>query len=160
MVDLRLPSDLASFLKAGQQLKYDRRAAEPGRITLLSIEDLRLEEFRVRSDGKEQAARDPHRGERGFYLVPAVNLTASAEGYWAKGILLWIPAEDSFGTWDSDHADVWTFPEVTWSEIAADPLPFVNSQWYADATELEWLVPWPRYRFVGDGDDQAAMITV
>jgi hypothetical protein len=41
---------------------------------------------------------------------------------------------------------VFTFPGVSWSDIAADPLPFLNAQWEREV-ECEELEPWERYEF-------------
>jgi len=150
MIDFRLPPDLHRFLLSGRQLQYTYALAEPGRVTLHRADTLRLEDFSISTLGKEYAKRDPNRGRRGRYLVPGANLVASCDGHSPDGILLWLPKEGSFGAWDCDHHDIWAFPEVTWSEIEADPLKYVNAQWYPETTEIEWLVPWPRHPFIAD----------
>jgi len=125
--------------------------AEPGKLKLKrNVDSLRVEEFRIHSYGKEEARRDPNRGRPGHYLVPGVNLIESCDGYAPIGILLWLPLEQEFGAWDCDHGDLWSFPGETWSEIAADPVPFVNALWHPDQVEREWLIPWPKYPFVDD----------
>src|SRR5665213_2779674 len=132
MDDFWLPKDLDLFLRDGLQLHYDRSFAEPGQITLLGHDDLRLDTFGVHSLGKEHARRDPNRGRIGHYAVPGVNLVLACEGHLPSGILLWVPTEREFGTWDCDHGDLWLFPRTTWQDIATRPLPYINSQWYPE----------------------------
>jgi hypothetical protein len=148
MDDLWLPEELGTFLKLGRQLEYDYHAAEPGRIALVDHHSLQLNNAWVTSKGKEHAARDPNRGRRGRYQIPRVDLVSKCDRYFPEGILVWIPTRGEFGTWDYDHGDIWIFPDVCWSEIASDPLPYLNAQWYPDSVEVEWLVPWPGYPFV------------
>src|SRR2546423_1657691 len=105
MKDFSLPNDLTQFLRLGQQFAYDHSLAEPGHVTLHRANDLCLRDFSVRTEGKEHASRDPNRGTRGAYLVPAVDLAASCRAHSPKGILLWLPGEASFGTCDRDHYD-------------------------------------------------------
>ncbi len=81
-------------------------------------------------------------------LVPAVDLLASCEGgYEPTGVLLWLPAEQQYGTWDNSHGELMVFePHVTWREIAARPIPFLNAPWEGDGcAPLSSLVPWPRH---------------
>ena len=150
MTDLRLPADLVDFLRNGLQLQYDFRACEAGRVSLLPLDSLKLGTFTIDADRKENAHRDPNRGKPGMYKVPGVNLIATAQGYDPEGILIWVPDEAAFGTWDCDHHDLWIFRDTEWSEIVADPLPYITAQWTFDGIEKEWLIPWPRYPFDDD----------
>jgi hypothetical protein len=89
--------------------------------------------------------------------VPAVNLVATCEHHDPHGILIWIPEEHMFGTWDCDHhvlqvlvarhvrGDSAYMEGATWSDIAADPARYLNAQWRMDATTSKVLVPWPKY---------------
>ena len=89
---------------------------------------------------------DPHAGESGYYAIPAVNLVADAEGYEPEYILLWLPNEQAYGTWDTDHAELLVFPDVSWTDIAADPLPFVAAQWDGPEPGVPF-VPYPKYPY-------------
>jgi hypothetical protein len=87
--------------------------------------------------------------------VPAVNFVVPGgpQGCeWFPGwLFLWLPVERRYGSYDIDHGDVRVFgPEVSWSQIAADPVPFVRA---SDGIEdervvAEFLVPWHRHPFV------------
>jgi hypothetical protein len=99
---------------------------------------------------------DPRRGD-GYYVVEAANLVASCEHYDPYGILIWIPKEKMFATWDCDHHlikvlmtrrvrnDQSLIEAVTWTDIASDPVRFINSQWTHDCTTSKLLIPWPKY---------------
>ncbi len=155
---LSLPDDLRAFLRAGRQLEYDAGSCECGRVTLLGPRQLRLTPFTILTDEMQFVYGDPRRG-KGYYYVPAVNLVATCEHYHPFGVLLWIPREGMFGSWDSDHHVVKVFlalrvrgdaarmEPVTWTDIEADPPRFINAQWNLDATTGKFLIPWPKYRW-------------
>jgi hypothetical protein len=65
---------------------------------------------------------------------------ADVEGFEPTGILLWIPALRSFGSWDNDHWDLILFRGAAWEDIAADPTPYLNAQWESD--DNDYLRPW------------------
>ncbi|MEL6822341.1 MAG: hypothetical protein AAFP70_11310 [Calditrichota bacterium] len=118
------PEQLEKFLKSGNQLSYDYKQVEAGRIVLKKWQDLQtgvvwIDSFRE--------------GDEGYYEIPAVNLVESCDGYDPEFILLWLPNEKVFGTWDCDHWGLIVFPETTWSEIVKSPVPFLNAQWSPDS---------------------------
>lgn len=156
---LSLPDDLRAFLSADRQLQYDSNRCECGQVTLLRPRQLRLRPFTIFTDEMQHVHGDPRRG-KGYYVVPAVNLVASCEHYQPLGILIWIPKEGMFGTWDCDHhvmqvlvtfrrrGDTAGIEAATWTDIEADPLRYLNSQWGPrDASTSKVLVPWPKYRW-------------
>jgi hypothetical protein len=147
--ELRLPGDLVAFLEAGKQLTYDASACEAGLVVLMSRDGLRLRTFAMHCASTPLADDDPHRGESGCYRVPGVDLVADCSGdYTPEGLLIWLPEELRFGTWDCDHDLISVFgPEVTWTQIANTPARFLNAQWEFDDLDrapAEFLVPWPR----------------
>lgn len=154
MPSLNLPADLVAFLTAGKQLDYDPEECEAGAIRLLPLDQLKLELFPmfIESSMEELYDSDPNKGERGYYLVTGVNLVAEAEHYDPCGLLMWLPIERRFATWDQGH---WYFgvfgPEQTWTEIVKAPADHINAQWdgsvpgYVPATKA--LKPWPIHRY-------------
>ena len=54
---------------------------------------------------------------------------------------------DLFGAWDCDHWILTVFPDATWEDIVADPLTYLNSQWYPGAGGGVPFQPWPKYEF-------------
>src|SRR4029453_11474218 len=95
--------------------------------------------------------QDPHQGELGCYLVEGVNLVATCSGdYEPVGLLLWLPRENFYATWDSSHSYIAVFgKDVSWSDIAASPAQYINAQWkgeYDDFAAATCLIPWPTYR--------------
>jgi hypothetical protein len=141
-----IPDDLRAFLRARKQLEYDASDCEPGQIKLLPLSKLKAGEVWVNARPKKKPQGDPNAGGDGYYAIPAVNLVADAEDYDPEFILLWLPDEQLYGTWDSDHAELFVFPDVTWLDIAADPLPYVNAQWDGP-DESTRLVPYPKYPY-------------
>jgi hypothetical protein len=148
--DLRLPSDLVEFLGAGESLEYDEADAEPGMLVLRRLDELSLGEVYVESretahdeiHDEPGAGEDPHIDDFGYYVIPAVDLVASCTvDYPPEGLLAWLPDRDCYATWDSGHLDLQVFPGVTWTEIAASPLRYVNAQWSNDPPG-HYLAPW------------------
>ena len=150
---LRLPDDLIQFLDAGHQLEYDPEKCEAGRVRLKHRSELTLRTFGacLGGTGSPHEGEDPHPGP-GVYLVPGVDLIASCtEDYQPEGLLVWLPDEKSFGTWDPCHDHLLSFGEdVRWSDIARSPDRFINAQWPSFYDEFErapaeYVVPWPKY---------------
>jgi hypothetical protein len=149
---LQLPADLVAFLAAGRQLEYDPTTCEAGAVTLVPLAELKLERFPMETGGLAVFEQDPHYPKCGSYLVAAVNLTAKCTGdYDAVGLLLWLPVERWYGTWDDSHCTLRMFgAEVTWTRIVASPARHINAQWSGmdpKAPPVEDLVPWPSHPY-------------
>lgn len=57
-----------------------------------------------------------------------------------------------FGTWDGGHFDLLVFLRTTWTEIAADSLPYVNAEWSQDPPG-HYFAPWMHgYEYRADGE--------
>lgn len=140
---ITLPSDLNAFLKSGGKLSYDPEDAEPGMVTLLPVGKHKTGEIFV-NNGYEG---DPHGDDDGCYVVTAVILVKSCEAYPPEYILLWLPDTKEYGTWDCDHSELRTFGKAKWPDIVADPLPYINAQWYPDEVAVEVVNPWNFFRF-------------
>jgi hypothetical protein len=141
-----IPDDLREFLTRKKQLRYNLRLCETGKVTLKRLEDLRLDSIYIDSEGSPHSELDPNKGREGYYAVPAVSLIAKCQHYDPDGILVWLPDQSCYGTWDNDHWDVLIFPKVSWTEIVKDPVPFINAQWKRGVA-CEYLTPWERYEF-------------
>lgn len=153
---LALPDDLQSFLASGHQLQYDPTGCEYGRITLLPPDQLELRPFTVFTAEMQHVYGDP-RGGKGCYIVPAVRLVAACAHYDPRGVLIWIPDERMFGTWDCDHHIIHVLfaargtrggivEPATWSNIQANPIRYLPP-YPGDATSCKLLIPWPKYRW-------------
>jgi hypothetical protein len=148
--DMEIPPDLLAFLMAGRQLQYEAADCEAGRVVLLSQDQLKVRLYPTDVDnGPIKNSSDPHYRELGCYLVPGVSLVAASDGFDPDGLLLWLPEENCYGTWDSSHTLLEAFDrEVTWSHIANDPIRFINSFWSDERVGgLAPLVPWPKYQY-------------
>lgn len=144
-----LPEDLTEFLKRGRQLEYDHKNCECGKVTLLALGRHELEEIWIDGRALSDIAEDPNRGTEGYYAIPAVNLVADCSGYDPEHILSWLPESRMYCSWDDNHGVATVFPNKTWSDLAADPLPYLNAQWEPTPLGDFWqpLVPWPQYPF-------------
>jgi hypothetical protein len=156
MQPLDLPENLREFLAAGKQLDYDPNEYDAGAIKLLPLDRLTLQMFPMYTDSADMTAEnlnadDPRRGENGYYLVDGVNLVSECNDYEPSGLLMRLPRERCFGTWDSDHWHISVFrSDQGWSQIAADPATYLNSAWgdlVQESPPLRPLIPWPKYRY-------------
>jgi hypothetical protein len=149
--DLQLPHDLIAFLNAGGELAYDPEECDAGRVELVSLPALRLQHFPYDPEGTPLVTSDPLAAAVGCYLVPGVSLIATSEDYNPVGLLLWLPDERRYGTWDDSHNEIRIFGErVSWARIAANPARCLNLAIVMEDDEefpQELLVPSPRYRF-------------
>jgi len=148
---LKLPADLVAFLQSGASLEYDHEQYDPGKITLLTLPQLKLQNFPVDYDtGLDDSHEDPHAGEAGCYLVQGVNRVATCEDFDPEGIILWLPVEQRFGAWDSDHRYLEMFGEtVTWTSIVADPGPHLEASCGGEGYDPPFsrLQPWHKHPY-------------
>lgn len=143
MNDFNLPDDATEFLRAGRQFKYDHSRIEAGEVKLKRLADLTMGEVWIGTD----LEGDPHADEDGYYAIPAVSLTGECENYDPDFILLWLPREQLFGTWDCDHWVLKVFRGATWSDIVANPAAYLNAQWDCMDKLGTSLLPWHDYEF-------------
>jgi hypothetical protein len=153
--DMNLPNELVDFLKAGKQLKYDYSKCEVGKITLYSLNEIKIGEVYIELGEYGSAyyketsfyKDDPNKGKQGYYIIPAVSITSDRNEYEVDTILLWFPLEGKFGTWDGDHYELYIFPNATWDDIVKNPAPYINAQWEVDSEVSEYFKPYPKYQF-------------
>jgi hypothetical protein len=138
-----LPDDALKFLRAGRQLAYNASQIEAGVVKLKHLDELKLGEVWI----APKMPTDPHRGENGYYAVPAVSLTGECANYDPEFILLWLPGERLFGTWDNDHWVLKVFLGASWADIVTLPAAYINAQWDAMDRLGSTFVPWPKYEF-------------
>lgn len=120
-----VPAETLSTMAGGGQLDYDPGRAQTGAILLgRAPEQVTLA---VTSEGQAWDADDPHRYDQGHYEVVAQSLVAECDTMDPLGVLVWLPIERCFGSWDPDHLDVLMFPGVTWAEIVLDPPLYLNA---------------------------------
>lgn len=148
MTKLRLPDDFVAFLRSRKTLQYDQESVEPGHVGLAPLSELKLGAVWINSDGSPFEDDDPQAGEDGYYEVPAVSLTNECESYEPEFILLWLPNEQLFGSWDCDHWDLFVFRDTTWADIIADPARYLDVQWSDTEREIsDYFKPFPKYGF-------------
>jgi hypothetical protein len=142
-MSFNLPESAVEFLRAGKQLEYDESQCEAGSVGLNRLAQLSLGAVWIGTESES----DPHHDEDGYYAIPAVSLSGECASYSPEFILLWLPEERLFGAWDCDHWILTVFPDATWEDIVADPLTYLNSQWYPGAGSGVPFQPWPKYEF-------------
>ena len=138
-----LPNETVDFLRAGRQLEYDFRRIEAGEVKLNRLEQLSQGVVWIGTD----LPGDPHAKESGYYAIPAVSLTGECKNYSPEFILLWLPQEKLFGTWDCDHWVLKVFHDASWKDIVANPAAYINAQWDFNDQLGSPFVPWPQYGF-------------
>jgi hypothetical protein len=151
---LDIPDDLRAFLLARRSLKYPKASCEAGKVTLRKLQDLRVGSFPAQTYGTPHADADPHRGESGTYSVQGVDLVESCTGdYDPDGLLVWFPAEASYGVCDTEHDYILLFgSHVRWPDIAGSPARFINAQWAfegIDRAAATFLAPWHHHPWRG-----------
>ena len=150
--DFSLPPDLLAFLREGRQLTYDASDCEAGLVSIRSLEELCIQLFPMETSSLDNFADDPNHPNLHSYLVPAVDLVRSCSGdYEPTGLLLWLPEEDRYGTWDSSHCFINQFSaETDWATISNAPSPHINAQWTGmdpESPPVQPLLPWFRYEY-------------
>ena len=138
-----LPKEAVRFLSSDHQLKYDPSLCEPGAVMLHRLADLRLGEVWVGTD----SADDPNYSRDGYYAIPAVSLSCECTSYSPEFILLWLPNERLFGTWDCDHWSLTVFESATWADIVARPHIYLGAQWDCASVVGSVFRPWRGYPF-------------
>lgn len=143
MSTFNLPDEAVEFLRAGRQLEYDYSLIEAGEVKLKRLDELKQEEVWVGT----YLPGDPHAGEDGYYSITAVSLTGECKSYDPEFILLWLPHEKLFGTWDCDHWVLTVFRGASWKDIVASPAAYINAQWDTGDRLGTEFVPWAKYHF-------------
>jgi hypothetical protein len=144
---LGLPDELIAFLKAGHQLNYDPKESEIGPITLKPVDHLRVDEFQVTTIGTPLERKDPNRRKEGFYTLRAIDLIGESGSYGPEGLLTWFCDYGVFGSYDPDHAIAMAFPNVSWSDIMANPLKYLDAQWHPERNAGKHIEPWKHCEF-------------
>jgi len=117
--NMNLPEDLAEFLKSKSELNYNHKSVEPEFVGIIDFEKLELGKVWIEGETSGKS----------YYEIPAINLTDKCEYFAPKFILLYLPNEKNYGTWDSDHWKLYVFPNINWTDIAKNPAEFINQQW-------------------------------
>ncbi len=145
MQPLNLPESLLKFIESGNQLQFDAAQCEAGTIELRAPGELKLERLPVSVYGTEFESANPQRGETGFYYPLVVPLTKG--DFVTYAVLLWLPREQRFGSYDDEHRLIVTFPDASWAAIVADPLLYLNAHWEPETAPGAAFNPWPAHPF-------------
>lgn len=151
-----LPPDCWEFLSSVKQLTFDARQCEAGPVQLRQSEELKLERLPVEASFSSLRNEDPLLNEKGtyneygFYYVLSVPLSKGERVSYS--ILLWLPVEGCFATYEESHHDLLLFPRATWSHIVGNPLLYSNAHWELDFEErnsdfAQELKPWLAHPF-------------
>lgn len=150
---------MKDFLISGRQLRFDQGQLGMGYLVLKKYDQLSLEDAYVATYDTSFPDEDPHHGEDGRYKVPVVSIISECN-YDPFGQLLWIPYEGAFGTYDTEHDNLYLFSNTSWSEIESNPLPYLNVQWSGEWEGLFDLIeikPWEKYVWFSKAENDAAL---
>lgn len=119
---LTLPPECAAFLAAGGQFTEVHNDCGP---VVLRREPVRMI-IPVQPQGTidvdlADLDDDDEYPEPPTHEVVALDLVAQATHGHPTGLLIWLPVEGCFGSWDCDHWRVRAFPGVSWAEVCRDP---------------------------------------
>jgi hypothetical protein len=144
---VHLPSDLDEYLLSGRQLSYDVENCICGKLRTNDKQKLMSENIEVALiDAHYPSRKQLESGPWGHYIIPSVSLTAECDDFEPAHILLWLPNEELYGTYDPHHSWLGIFPNTRWSDIEENPLPFINAQWQDHQRKL--AIPFdPRGRY-------------
>ncbi|CAM1363297.1 hypothetical protein [Tenacibaculum xiamenense] len=116
---MELPNDLTQFLQSKSQLNYDYKSVEPDFVGIIDFNNLKLGKIYIEGNVSGKS----------YYEIPAVNLTNQCEYYAPEYILLYLPNEKLYGTWDADHWTLYVFPNANWNHIVKTPEAYIDYQW-------------------------------
>ena len=136
-----LPEDLIAHLSDAANRSLTLSDGEIRELTYYAPDDAPLKTFEVDSyqlhnEGLLDHDPEEQRKFSGYDLI------ATCNAYDPEGILIWFPEWSRYGSWDCDHLSIITYPDVTWTQIAADPTWYVNGQWYPEKVKHERVNPW------------------
>ena len=127
---MKIPDDLRAFLEIPAKRKLTLKGSGLGTVTLLPPDELRARMYTIyKRDGFS------HVRFRG------INIVKSCASYDPDGMMAWFSALEVYGQWDCDHHKILVFPDVTWSDIAENPAPYFNAQWYPHCVPHRYLRP-------------------
>ncbi|MFA6097140.1 MAG: hypothetical protein WC788_05935 [Candidatus Paceibacterota bacterium] len=148
--NLGIPKDLEDFLRQGKELEYDRYTCEAGEVRLRKLQELKAENIKISTKHVPRISEqdDPNKNKNGSYIIPAVSLVAECENYDPDFVLLWLPREQKYGALSGACVnELLVFPTATWSDIAGNPVKYINAQWKGDYSAAEDFNPWQKYPF-------------
>lgn len=146
-----LPTDLVSTLNSNETFMLaarfpDGHGNEP--VTFHSLSAVQLIRLYVDAGEYIENYGESDSTLDGLYFpIPAYDLLSDVPGYSPLGALIWLPTINQFGSCDSQHGVLYSFPDVTWSEILESPEKFVNCQWYPERVDHDLIRPWQDERF-------------
>jgi hypothetical protein len=120
-----LPESFLEFIKSHKEFEYDTSKCECGLVKLKSIDELKKGEVWLEVSSNNKV----------YIEIPAISLLKDCEGYEPDYILLWLPNEKCFGTWDCDHWELRIFPDTEWGKIVSEPGKYLSAGWYDNHEE-------------------------
>lgn len=140
-----LPPECASFLAAGEQFSEvysDRTPISLGRVPVPMVIPVQPQDT-IGVDLDDLGPDDEY-PEPPTYDVPALDLVETSGDGQPTGLLIWLPVEGCFGSWDCDHWRVRVFPDATWADICAAAGDYLEGGW-PDPPGTRHLDPTGRY---------------
>lgn len=137
-----LPDDLVAYLSDPKNRSLDLSEGEIRRLMFYAPESVPRKPFTVDSyelnvNGYLEEDPGEQREYTGFDLLESIDAD-----YEPEGILVWFPDMGQYGSWDCDHLTIITYPDASWAKIVANPVLYVNGQWYPERVKHVIVNPW------------------
>jgi hypothetical protein len=75
------------------------------------------------------------------YEVQGISLVKWCPNYRPKGIMVWFPTLEAYGSWDCDHHSIMVFPRIGWPDIVRRPELYFNGGWHPERVAHRYLRP-------------------
>lgn len=146
-----LPPSLVAALESDEPLRLparfpDGHGNDP--VTFHQLAEVRLIQLYVdASEYIENYGELEKTLDEMYFPFSAYDLLSDVPGYNPVGTLIWLPTIEQFGSCDTDHGVLYSFPTITWPQIVASPEGYINCQWYPERVANELIRPWRDERF-------------
>lgn len=139
-----LPKSLITFLKNGQQLRFDESKSDIGPFSLKKYSEITVSKTHA-FPGCQNIIDDPYGTLEGQYEIEIIDLVKESEYYDPEGLLCWINSFKKFGCIDEEHGEILVY-SCSWDELVNTPLKFIDSIWGQDEN-AERILPWLHFPF-------------
>ena len=136
-----IPHELKIFLEKYDSKEFLLKKGEVRKFKFFSCENVKLLKFSVSSydywlNGHLKDDPDETIEYEGYDLLK------ESEGYTPRGLFIYFPSFNKFGSHDSDHNKITLYDEANWSIIAKDFTWFINGMWYPNKIKHIEVNPW------------------
>ena len=136
-----IPQDLHDFLNRPENRELTLSEGEIRQLSFFAPDELTAKKFVVDSfelhlNGPLKIDPKEIREYEGYSLI------RTCRSYSPKGILVWFPELEAYGSADTEHQRIIIYPGVTWADVQRAPTWYINGQWYPDRVAHKEVNPW------------------